>query len=291
MNIVVVPQDFTVGFEECDGSPRVTFASDYRQIKAEREFLCKGRNAYQLAKEFIGYYEYQGATTVIHEPHNWPDISPDLIAIRADMEPFGKAVPTAQLEDTRFNEYDDVKITVSYSIPQIYQAEQYGGQVIIAETLQGASEFLTLPSKGLYWGTGVDKELIDDFDAPAKFNHLTEWTYHISNAREYPAGIQTFPGYINSATVVSTTLNFIFPTGTLLCGNNQESREIRFDGATYNITLRFLYKNNGTLASPRGWNFFPRTSKTGADVSWERITDGTDNKNIYPYADFGPAIV
>ena len=91
--------------------------------------------------------------------------------------------------------------------------------------------------------------------------------------------------------MTSTSLGWTFPAGTLLCVNPEETREISFDSTTFDVVLKFIYKNNGTIANPKGWNYWPNVSESGASVIWEPMTDGTDSKEIYEEEDFGDVIV
>ena len=280
----VVANRLTVDFMELDGSPTETISADlWSGTGATRIFRCASEDRMQLIKEFLGYWT--GA--IYHLPHSYLDIAGIVVATNAATKPVGKI--TAQA-DNRFANYPKTDVTITYLIPpETFQA--YGGLVTVTETMREASEFVTCASKGLYWYVdGVDNEPIDEFDAPGVVNDLVEWTYEIRRARVVPAGIWGYPGHVNSYQCYSRTFNLFFPAETLLCCTPEVSVERTFNGTTYNITLRFLSKNNGTLLGPRGWNHFPRRSELDAtDVSWERmVTNKTGNveKIFYPHADF-----
>jgi len=211
------------------------------------------------------------------------------MAIDVSIDPFGKVA--GQVGDDRFATYDYALITVTYGIPQRETSEAYGGNVTVIETLRGASEFLTLPTEGLYWGKGTSKKPITNLAAPGKISCLMEWTYAIRGALTLPSGFQTHPGKVNQYAAVSNTLGWTFPVETLLCNNPEQTRELSFDGASHDLTLKFMYKNNGTIANPKGWNYFPKPNAGGTALSWEPITDGTDDKEIYTPADFGDVII
>lgn len=296
MAISLREADFTIAFEELDGSPKEKVAWVPGQSGCQRAIQCAWNDRHQLAREFTGYYDINGSDTIQHMPHRYPLINIYLIATMVEISPVGKVAANA--DDDKLASYEKAQLDIEYTIPQIRMPSLlpgaigvWGGAVSIHESIAAASEFITLPTKNLYWGKGGSSEPIDSFDAPAKVATILEWIYQVSGATYIPAGLNTYPGFINSAAVKSISLNYTFPEGTLLCGNPEIGRDTKYQAVEYNITLRFFYKNNGDFGSPKGWNYFPRTSASGESISWERITDGTDDKKIYEYADFGSVIV
>ena len=289
MTAYIFPCVLSYDFEELEGSPSEKLSSTFTSIGSVRRFKCAYSDRLFLAMQFIGYSVTVGSNVAIYEPHEYEAISTYLIALDVGIEPFGRI--SAQSDDSRFATYTSAILTVTYGVPQREVSAAYGGNVTVIENIRGASEFLTLPTDNLYWGTGSNKIPITNLSAPGKISCMMEWTYGIRGARTLPSGIQTHPGKINSAPVYSTTLGWTFPAGTLLCNNPEHARQISFDGVTNDVTLKFLYKNNGTLLNPKGWNFFPKPDASGTSINWERITDGTNSKKIYEEADFGDVIV
>lgn len=287
MSVRILPCNFTVDFEEMEGSPVENVSVEWAELGVSREFKCAAADRFSLVRSLIGFTEVFGANVVIHKPHAYTFISELVMCTNVEVKPFGKMIAGP---DSRFSNYQDVIVSAIYKIPQGVMAEAFGALVTITETLQEASEFITLPEKGLYWlvstGPFVGEEL-DYMDAPGKISQLLEWTYEIRNALYVPAGVWGYPGHVNTYEVYSRTFDIRFPAGTLLCGNPTVSKEISFSATTFNISLRFLAKNNGTYAAPKGWNYFPRVSKVGGAISFEPIYDTNGvAKIIYPYADF-----
>ena len=287
MAIQVVPCQFYVPFEELKGSPEESFSLEWQGVGVRRTLQCTAGHRLSLINSFLGWVGYVGTDIIIHRPHVYGDISNLLTACTATTKPFGQMsnVPG----DARFADYPHCIVEIGYRILESTLAAAYG-QVSIRETLNDAGEFVTLPTKGLYWGTGGEKEGIDEMDAPGKVNKLLEWTVDIRGAVVVPANVWGHPGKINSAEITAPTIGVVFPPGTLLCGNPTIVKEVSFTTTTYDITLRFLAKQNGTFIAPKGWNFFPRISAAGSTISYERITDGTDNKDFYASADFNDII-
>jgi len=162
----------------------------------------------------------------------------------------------------------------------------------VTESLVASGEYLTLPRKGLFFGSGDGAVSLEDYDieVPTKIVPMREWQYTVHRYAVLPSAILTLPGRINSSPVYSRHLGLTFPAGTLLCGPIETAREYTSTGAmAASVTWHFLYKNNGDLVTPKGWQWFPRTD--GGEVTWERITDGIDNVDIYAEADFSGAVL
>lgn len=291
----IVANRITVDFEELKGSPTEKVSYDFwTGTGATRVVRCNSNVRLRLIQEFLGYW--QGS--IYHRPHPYLDLDPSgiLVATDAATVPVGKI--TGQ-SDRRFADYPKVDVTITYSIPpEVFEA--FGGLVSITESMRDASEFLTCDTKGLFWYVdGVTNEPISNFDAPGKINNLTEWTYEIRGAVRVPNGVWGYPGSVNQATSYSNTYDRYFPAETLLCCAPEVTKERNFNRTYYNIRLRFLAKNNGTLASPRGWNHFPRRHDTTiVDTSYERIVRAIDAPNtitgwkvFYPLADFSTIFV
>lgn len=286
MSVQILPSRFTVDFEELDGSPTENISVEWEGISVNRSFRCAAADRMSLVKSFLGWTEYLGLNIIIHRPHVYTYISNDLMAYNAAIKPEGKI--QAVIGDSRFANYPYATVEISYKIPQALMAECYGAFVTISETLQEASEFVTLPEEKLFWKVDGGVYLpLDLLDAPGKVNKLLEWTYEIRNALYMPPGIWGYPGHVNAYECYSRTFDIRFPAGTLLCGNPTVSKEVSFSATTFNILLRFLAKNNGTYLIPKGWNYFPNVGRSGVDVSFEPIYDSAGNPKIfYPFADF-----
>lgn len=274
MAIRIVPHRFTVDFEELKGSPTESLSRDFwKGTGAVRVFRCASADRIKLANELLGYM----AGFVYHLPHPYTDISRLLVATNIATNPVGKI---SGQDDAKFANYPKTDLTVTYTIPQ-ETFEAFGGLVTVTETIQEASEFVTLPTKGLFWYVdGVANEPIREFDAPGKVNKLLEWTYEIRNAQFVPGIIWYNYGKVNAYSIYSRSLDTTFPAETLLCGSPTVVRETTYYSTGYNITLRFLIKNNGTFANPFGWNHYPRISdETSVDIEYERMVKAVDAPN------------
>lgn len=288
----LVPCRITVDCEELEGSPTEVIASDlspdfWTGTGATRVFRCASGDRMLLIREFLGGWY----GSIFRLPHSYTDISGLVVATSAATKPVGKM---SGLVDNRFANYPKTDVTITYKIPP-ETFEAYGGLVTVTETMREASEFVTCSTKGLFWYVdGVTNEQTDEFDAPGTINNLTEWTYEIRRARIVPPGVWGHPGKVNLYQAYSRTYDRYFPPETLLCCSPEVTIERTFSGTTYNILLRFLVKNNGTFAIPKGWNHFPRRSIiTDTDVTYERMVRAVDApdsaagwKVFYPLEDF-----
>lgn len=301
MAVNVEEASFSIAYDEMKGSPKLTLSQEAGVTQAVRTVKCAGAidTWVQLAKEFVGYSESRGGSYIYHNPHRLSFVSSLLIARQARYKPYGKL----QGLDTQYGiaYYEFALLDIFYRMPSSSEQEEEDeedtpyGTVRIEEHLVAASEFITLPTTGLKWGKDNSQtnpsEDLDPMDAPAKIVTMMEWQYIIRGATNIPDDVVIAPGYVNSNQPRSKSIGFTFPAGTLLCGNPQVDKVTDSEGVKTDLTLRFIYKNNGTVSEPKGWNYFPRSSKTGKDIAWERITDGTNDKDIYPTMSFGSLIV
>ena len=277
----------TVDYDELVGSPteELTFSG----AVVHRQLICDWADRLTLAKELLGWT----VGGVLHPPDLYdPEGDEPLYSIYArdcTVEPF--IAPS----DVSGSSYKKAKLTVIYRTPEYTEAPPAGETVYISESLEPAAEFLTLNRKGFYFGTGASKVSLEenDLEAPAKIDRMIDWVYTIHRVPTLITAYFDLPGKVNNAAVYSRSLNITFPAETLLCGNPSLSREITSTGITaWTITFRFTYKNSGTIASPLGWNYFPRTDNADSGgINYEQITDGTDAIPIYTLADFSTVVL
>ncbi len=284
MTLFVIPSSLAVDFEELDGSPIETiYPPGMGKSIMIRTLRCKSIDRARLTIEFLGWVEYRGVDIIVHRPHAYLTPAGWFYANQADTVPQGRI--TGSIGDARFADYEFANIVIRYGEHPL-TTQAYGGLVEYRETLTSASEFTTFPQENLYWGTGGGKTPIDTLDAPTHLTVMMEWIIEISGVRTLPQ-LPTYIGKINSGVEISYS-GFTFAVGTLLCSGAESVQNTSFDivaGYTtvYDMTLRFLYRQEG-------WNFFPRPSQGGTSISWERITDGTNNKDFYEAVDFSGLI-
>ncbi len=268
----------TTYFGELAGSPEEMIASAWGGVGATRKLHCLSRDRISLVRELLGYAESVGGNVLIHYPAPYgPDI-PALVATSVVVKPFGRV--SAVAADARYANYPGVIIDVNYEVANRIASDRYGF-VTLSEEILDTTEFLTMTTQGLYWGTGGGRESIAPFDAPGKLSHGKEWLYTIRGAYVIPSTIFDHIGKVNTSAITSSDMGQTFAPGTLLYAAPSVAAEVTLDRTIYRITLRFLHKDNGSEGSPMGWNYFPRPSKTGADVDFERIYDGADHAKIF----------
>jgi len=246
----------------------------------ERMFLVDWADRLTFIKEKLGHFD--GSTLWL--PDGNESIG-TLYARQADIVPVLDRPDDPSLLSGR------AYVKVLYGPPKA-DIPPSGESLYVTETLEQSAEFLTLGHAGLFWGTGSSKVSLYDWDieVPRCIVPMVEWRYTVHRYPALPAAALTLPGHINSAPVYSRSLGLTFPAGTLLCGPLSLSREYTSSGVSmWTITWSFIHKNNGTPGSPKGWNYFPRT--TAGSVSWEQLTDGTDPAIIYPSEDFSGVIL
>lgn len=193
-----------------------------------------------------------------------------VIGLEPSSEPLGK--------------YTKAQLTVTYGSLE-YDLPEEEEVTYINESVEPAAEFLTLSTKGLYWGTGEDKKELIASEAPAIIVRMVDWVYTLYRIKTIPNWIWTYPGCVNDGNIISRRLNRIFAAGTLLCGNPALSKEVTSEGTrSWTITVRFTYR-------PEGWNKFPRVSEGGA-LSFETIYNSVGTPKVfYLPADFGVIVL
>lgn len=290
MSISFTDNVLTVNFEELKGSPEERITSAWAGDGATRRLQCFARDRILLERELLGYIEYRGNDALMHLPVPFGDDRPGLVATSVVIKPFGRIGGSEW--DTRFATYKYAILNVTFEVATRIPSNRYGF-ITLSEEVRDVTEFVTLPSKGLYWGKAESKEAIDPADAPAKINYGLEWIYTISGAYRAPPQIFTYVGKVNSVDIPIGYVGTgeVFARGTLLYVEPVVARELTFNGVIYRITLRFLHKDNGDSTTPKGWNYYAHVSEAGTTISYERITDGTNDKNFYPFADFRDVFV
>ncbi|KKN11661.1 hypothetical protein LCGC14_1024130 [marine sediment metagenome] len=278
----------TVTYSELPGSPKEHLRYGFAEV--ERYLLCDWESRIRLAKELLGFW----GSGAFNPPDQYiaaegSERLYNVYAYDCNIEPFISTPDTAGLS------YKKAKLTVYYKVMDFRGVDE--GYTWVTEYLEPASKYVTIDRRGLYFGTGASAVRLENenVEVPDKINRMIDWVYTIHNVpRIYAAGFD-LQGTVNDDAVWSNSLGMNFPTETLLCGNPTASREIKTTGpgtgTSWTVTYRFTYMNNGTLADPKGWNHFPRTDNASSSgLSYERITNATDNIAIYNTADFSQIV-
>ena len=265
----------TISYTEKAPSPKEYLTAG--NVEVERKLLCAWANRLVLCRQLLGYW--YGA--YYYPPDKYiPSGNErvyDVYAYECSVEPIGT--------------YTSALVTVRYKYMDMYSIGD--DTVLISESVEPASEFKTLTKTGLFFGTGGDKVALgEDVEAPAMIIRMFDWVYTLHGVWSLSDAYYDLPGKVNNATVYSRALDRTFPAETLLCSNPSASRELsRYGDNFWTITYRFTYRNLGTLADPKGWNYWLRTDNADVDgLDFERLTDGTDNVPIYTLADFSAVI-
>lgn len=265
----------TVSYTEKVPSPKEYMTAGYAEV--ERKLQCVWADRITLCMELLGYWR----SGTYYPPDKYVASGNERLyhvyAYECSVEPIGN--------------YAKALVTVRYKYMDMYSVGD--DTVLISESVEPASEFKTLTKTGLFWGTGGDKVALgEDVEAPAIIIRMFDWVYTLHGVWSLGAAYYDLPGKVNSATVYSRALDRTFPAETLLCSNPSASRELtRYGDNFWTITYRFTYRNLGTLADPKGWNYWLRTDNADSNgLDFERLTDGTNNVPIYTLADFSAVI-
>lgn len=269
-----LPANITVSYGRLPGYPQERLSSQV--IEAVDKLQCAWDDRVTLAKQLLGFTR----GSVLYFPHKY-DFGDDPISYI-----YCKSVSIDPLEDGYENgTYIKALLTVTYANLE-YSIPDAGLITYVTESLEPASEFLTLNPTKLYWADGT---LMSDGEAPTKIIRMIDWVYTIHFLYFIPAWVWTHPGTVNNANVYSRELNKLFTTGQLLCGNPSLSREITSEGTTaWTITVRLTFRETG-------WNLFPRPDKTtNNEMNFEPIYSDDGGANVvypYGYSNFGNIIL
>jgi hypothetical protein len=264
-------------------------------ITIEHKYQCAWGDRLELMKNLLGWWTGSSFNWPHkYEPEAAGGLLRDVYATKCNIEPLGPVT-----DDSYY--YKKAILNVTYERLDYYNGSftSPGGtvsnrQVLFTERLEPAAEFLTLNRSNLYWGTGNDKYRLkdEDIETPTMVIKMLDWVLEFSHVQYLNTNHLDAIGKVNLTEVTPRTLGVSFPAETLLCGNVSASREFTrsFNNPAYStwaMTYRFTYRNNGTYASPMGWNHYPRTDNASSSgLSWERITQGTDNIPIYKTMEF-----
>lgn len=268
----------SVDWTRVPGYPKENFTSE-GDIRVIDQFLCAWDDRFQLTKELLGYRK--GRT--IHHPAYYP--------VDNDIEIYAKNIEMEPLDDR----YTKARLTIEFGVLDYDPLQPYyfnGIPIYITETIQPATEFLTLDNTDIYWG---DNTAISDVEAPAKIIRMLEWSYTLHQvpfavSSSFTGAIFGLPGKINDRNMYSELWKDYFPARTLLAGNPTINHTITSAGKrTMDITMTFTFRNIE-------WNRFPRVraGASGGDLTWEYLYASTGaSGQIKPYeeADFSGFIL
>jgi len=265
--------EITVSYERRPGYPQEDMS--YKEATIIDKLICAYADRITLAKQLLGFR----IGSIIYSPHEYDAGDEPLANL------FAKDVhidPIIGLDGE--GSYTKAELTIRYQHFTYSLTPPEGETVYVSESLEPASEFLTLSHEGLYWDN-AQAEPLDSTAAPAKIIRMMDWVYTIHQISSIPSWVWTHPGAVNAASTKSKELNKTFAAQTLLCGNPSLSREITSEGTTaWTITVRLTYRIDG-------WNKFPHTEENGA-LSMDTIYDGAGAaKTFYATANFGNIIL
>jgi len=286
--MAVQSANITVDYTRVPGYPHESIAED--AINVIDKWLCDWNDRITLAKEILGGSQ----STTVTLPHKYDagdNPLNDVYARSVDIQSVG-AAPGAAAGEL----YNKAELTIRYSTLDYDIDVPEGATVYVTEAIEPAAEFLTMQEEGLYWAAAVP---LNPNEAPSMVVRMFDWVYTVHRASSVPADIWTYIGYVNSDYVTSRSLGLGFAPGCLMYGNPSLKREVTSEGATaWTITYRFTHRNNGTYASPKGWNYFPRSDDLDANnnVTFAKVYNSTTINDTYwvkpyPEASFSGIIV
>ena len=276
----------TVGYSELAGSPHIYLKTGYAEVT--RELRCAWNDAITLSRELLGWWS--GST--YYRPHNYlmegNEPLYNVFATDVKIDPYKSPSTSGGVG------YSQAKLTVFYTVRDYFT--YVNDNIWTEERLDSVSEFAVLDNRNLFFGTGNDAVPVagDNVSVPARVERMVDWVFTVHNVPNLRSSMFDLQNGVNNAEVSSPSLNLVFPAETLLLGNPTATRELKTTGQNtggWTMTYRFTYKNNGTFASPKGWNHFARVDGASASgITYERLTNGSVEIPVYPLVNYGDLV-
>ena len=260
--------------QEMDGSP--TESQDQYGPRIQRKLLCAWADRWTLIAQLLGHTE----GGIYYLAHKCPYHSSLRAQSIGGISGWGER--TQQAGATYVYEFAEIDVDYRRATTDPASGDSADpNMTYISESIEGAAEFLTVPTKGLYWVTGVP---LGTDEAPAMLLKTINWVYTIHRLAVIPEEFLSYIGGINSAPITSITLNRTFAARTLLYNPPQFSRDITSEGVqAWQATLRFTERK-------KEWNLFPNTKEHDADgtISFLPVFQmaGGNQLKLYPELDF-----
>ena len=127
-------------------------------------------------------------------------------AVDGTIEPFGQSSEDA----TAGIKWTHALIAVNYETAQQNPVRQ-----LIEESWDPVIEFVTMPSRKLYWDASQAVPLKND-EAPGRQIHMSRWSYTVRGLSGLPWDLQFLQGAVNTKEMYSPTYQLTFGIGTVL---------------------------------------------------------------------------
>jgi hypothetical protein len=273
-NIVAEPT-VSVDYEELEGSPKESYGS--KGFQATRHLMCSWADRHTLARQLKGGRHYIGQDLVTLKPAYYPWYP---VAVVSAVEIEGSGQPEGAVDESNYKRYEKAILTVTYSV------QTYDEETIVEESVEPASEFLTIPANNLYWGYGDNKVALKEAEAPGLLIQMFDWNYTLKEVRSVPSWVKTLGGCVNNKTMRSDSLGMSFEPETLLAGKPKMERVVTTAGEkAWTISYSFTYRSIG-------WNKFPRVDAAGPNgIPFESITNGSTAIKIFKSMDFSSVLI
>lgn len=251
MATTVVDSSITVSWQELDGSPVETMSDGVFQ--ATRRLLVDWGDRLTLMQELLGRTFASGDDTIVMRAHRYPAFTAAW-AQSVRISPFHSPAAHEGAGAQVINQYaNGAVVEVGYSSSENEDGQgagpgDQGGDPLVTESIQPASEVLMLPGRQVKWATSGSHLM--DIEAPMKLVVSMVWVYQRHKMPSLPDALVDYAGTVNSTAVTSLTLGKTFAAKTLLYEPAGFRRTIMPDEATaWEAELRMTHK-------PSGWQKF-----------------------------------
>lgn len=269
----------TVDYEEFEGSPS-NEQSGPQGFTATRILRCAWDDRLALMDELQGTFS-DGVGGYTNElPHLYPHRDSVRCVGVSNIVGHDDDNPQAFGGDLKVAAYSYALLTVNYAEAGDPAGGGGGSVELTDESISPFSEFLTIPPKGLKWGSTSGDALTDDETIGKLFKGFN-WDLTRLNVASVGSEYATLIGCVNDAEITSTRLGFTFPAETLLFQPPLLTRKVNADGVSSKWTIK-----TSLAFKPQGWNVFWRASAN----AYVAIFNAAGQVKPYTPADFSPII-
>lgn len=237
--------------------------------EATRWLKCAWGSRHTLANQLIGGYDSRAKTWT--SPQRYPNSRIlELYAKSVSITPFGKPVATS----SSVQAYGHAILEVKYAPTDLVEFEEKPELAIFDIRLRPNSEFITLPSRQLYWDKDGAKEPLEHPPGVLVQSLDIEIVRH--RQRTIPPRVLTAIGVINEKAIKLPDIPFACGPETLLyAGASADKSETTKSKKEWRLTLTFKYRKHG-------WNLFFRDNNKPQKI----YESGGARAKPYPVEDF-----
>lgn len=242
MGTTIINTSITVPYEEMDGSPRETYASD-GTFQATRTLRCDWDDRETIIKQFLGDCIATDTDILIYRAHQYPGNSLATANNVSNVQGVGRIQAG---DDLTVAAYEKAQFDVNYVQNRNANSDNPDPE-IYSESFRPTAKFESIGKTSQYYLNGKKATVKDGLPL---IEIGAEWNITRKKLSHIPLSFLTNMGKVNSDTVTSAWFGLSFTPGTLLWQPIDVTREVLRSGqGLWTVTLKWAYMQDG-------WNSF-----------------------------------